>query len=160
MSKDTGDGGKAPKETEGRVEATPTEVAPPKEVQSAIRKLSESKPEKMFEMLSIAGGIGMGNPLHNKMEPQHITQVLDLAIKHDEREFELYKTKEANTASSNTSNRRYIFATFVVIVILVLVVLFLFKDKPEVLIPILTGIGGLASGFAGGFGIGRKSTSK
>lgn len=135
----------------------PLEHVAPKEVQTAIRKLAENKPEKIFEMMAVAG-MGVGNPLHQKMEPQHITQVLDLAAKHDEREFELYRTKETNGVSDRSQERRYIFSAFVILVVLILVVLFLFKDQPAVLVPCLTGIGGMVGGFAGGFGLGKGSS--
>ena len=135
----------------------PLEPVAPKEVQTAIRKLAENKPEKIFEMMAVAG-MGVGNPLHQKMEPQHITQVLELAAKHDEREFELYRTKETNSVSDRSQERRYIFGAFVILVALILAVLLLFKDQPAVLVPCLTGIGGMVGGFAGGFGLGKGSS--
>lgn len=102
-------------------------------------------------------GVGpMANPLHQKMTESHITQVLDLASKHDEREFQLVTQNQTNEANQNTSSRRYLFAVFAIVAILIVIVLFLFKDKPDVLIPLLTGLGGLVSGFAGGFGLAKS----
>jgi hypothetical protein len=134
-----------------------SESTPPKEVRAAIQKLSERKPEKIFEMMAVAG-MGMGNPLHQKMEAQHISQVLELTAKHDEREYELHRTKESNSAADRSSSRRYVFAAFVLVVLLITVVLLLFRDTPQVLVPVLSGIGGLVSGFVGGFGLGKQQS--
>ena len=35
-------------------------------------------------------------------------------------------------------------------------VLYVFREQPDVLIPLLTGIGGLGGGFLGGWGYGRR----
>ncbi len=106
-------------------------------------------------MMAITGGIG--NPLHQKMEAEHITQVLTLAANHDENEFKLLSQKEKNAADENSSNRIYLFLVFLTIIALFVVVICVFKDQPNVLFPIVSGIGGFASGFAGGFGVGKKS---
>jgi uncharacterized membrane protein len=47
----------------------------------------------------------------------------------------------------------YSLIMLVAVIFLICFVLFLFRDKPEVLIPVLTGLGGLVSGFVGGWGI-------
>ena len=151
---DSKEGENAPKE---QVQVPdPTVEPPPKDLQNAIRKLSEAKPQAMIEMMSFAGS--MGNPLHSKMEPQHITQVLDLAIKHDEREFEIIRAKEKNSAAEKVSTRRYVFAMFVIVIALVVVILFAFRSQPQVLAPILSGIGGLATGFLAGLGVGKQQS--
>lgn len=64
--------------------------------------------------------------------------------------------RQNNDFLEGKSNRAYCFWAFVLILILTIVVLVLFKDKPEVLIPVLTGLGGLFSGFLGGWGLGKK----
>lgn len=145
--------GESPKRENAPVSETTVEP-PPKEFQSAMKKLSESKPQAMFEMMSFAGA--MGNPLHNKMDSQHITQVLELAVKHDEREFEIVKTKEANNASEKVSTRRYVFATFITIIALVIFILCVFRNQPQILVPILSGIGGMVGGFLAGMGVGKQ----
>ncbi|MDY0055121.1 MAG: hypothetical protein RBS46_02380 [Methyloversatilis sp.] len=129
---------------------------PQAELQSAIEKLSRDKPESFTEIFSMMGVGPMANPLHQKMTESHITQVLDLASKHDEREFQLLTQNQTNEARDNTSSRRYLFAVFAVVSIIIVIVLFLFKDKPDVLIPLLTGLGGLVGGFAGGFGLAKS----
>jgi len=127
-------------------------------VQSAVRKLADKKPETLVEFMKMEMSAG-GNPLHRKMTSEHISQVLDLAAKHDEREYDLQKSSQEHELSEGRSNRLFCFLAFVVLVALVLVVLILFKEKPETLIPILSGLGGLVSGFLGGYGLGAKKRS-
>ena len=127
----------------------------PVEINEVLSKISEKRPGKITEMMAMMGG-PIGNPIHNKMNEEHITQVLELAKLHDEREFELHKTGQGNNDRQATSSRRYSFASFIVIVSIILVILVLFKDKPDVLIPILSGIGGLLTGALGGYGFGKS----
>lgn len=127
------------------------------QLQGAIEKLSEHKPEVASEFMAMMGTGPMTNPLHRKMEGSHITQLLELAANHDEREFELQKQAQENASSDRTADRRYYFGAFVVVAILFVILLFLFQDKPNILIPALTGLGGLVSGFLGGWGVGRYS---
>ena len=35
-------------------------------------------------------------------------------------------------------------------------ILILFRDRPDTLVPVMTGIGGLVGGFLGGWGFGRS----
>jgi hypothetical protein len=97
----------------------------------------------------------VGNPLHHKMTPEHISQVLDLAAKHDELQYDLHSKSQDNDFAQGKSNRAYCFAAFVIIMILTGLILFLFKDKPQILTPALTGLGGLLGGFLGGWGVGK-----
>jgi hypothetical protein len=127
-------------------------------LQGAIEKLSEHKPEVASEFMAMMGAGPMTNPLHRKMEGSHITQLLELAADHDEREFELQKQAQENASSDRSADRRYYFGAFVVVAILFVILLFLFRDKPNVLIPALTGLGGLVSGFLGGWGVGRYNS--
>jgi hypothetical protein len=131
-----------------------TEVVDP-EVHSAMKKIAETKPDKMLEFMAMEMS-SIGNPLHHKMTQEHISQVLELAAKHDERQYDLHSTSQKNTFLEGKSNRAYCFAAFVLILILTGIVLFLFKNNPDVLVPILTGLGGLISGFLGGWGLGKK----
>jgi len=126
------------------------------EIESAIRKLSESKPQVVTEFMAMMGMGPMGNPLHQKMDGSHITQVLDLAAKHDEREYDLQLRTQAGDSQAHSSSRRYVFWSFVLVVALIVTVLILFREKPEVLVPILSGIGGLLGGFLGGYGLGKQ----
>lgn len=127
------------------------------QLQGAIEKLSEHKPEVASEFMAMMGTGPMTNPLHRKMEGSHITQLLELAADHDEREFELQKQAQENASTDRIADRRYYFGAFVVVAILFVVLLLLFQDKPDILIPALTGLGGLVSGFLGGWGVGRYS---
>lgn len=125
------------------------------ELQSAVNKLEEKKPEKLMEFMAMGMG-SAGNPLHHKMTPEHISQVLDLTAKHDEREYELQKQSQSDDFSEGKSNRSYGFTVFLIVIIVTVIILFLFQDKPDVLVPILTGLGGLVGGFLGGWGLGNK----
>jgi hypothetical protein len=87
----------------------------------------------------------MANPLLAKMEPQHITQILTISSDHDEREFK-----------TNQRGQLYIFLSFLLTVGLIVLLIIVFQQKPEVLAPLLAGFTGLGSGFAAGFGVGRR----
>lgn len=156
--KEPGGGSKkvSPPESKDIVEEIQPEVD---EVKSAIQKLSRQKPGTVTEIMAMMGVGPVVNPIHHKMNEAHISQVLDLACQHDEREYNLHKTSQENRASQQTSNRRYMFAGFAAVLVLVVIVLILFRDNPDVLIPVLSGIGGLAGGLLGGWGIGRSSDS-
>lgn len=128
----------------------------PNEVQSAVNKITDKKPGMLSEFMALGMG-SIGNPLHQKMTTEHISQVLDIAAKHDERQYDLSKRTQEIDFSKHKSNYRYLFAAFVIITILTIFILILFKDKPDILIPTLTGLGGLLGGFIGGWGLGKKN---
>jgi|GEM_PF-1874663 len=125
------------------------------ELPEAIKKLAEKKPEKLFEFMAMEMS-GMGNPLQHKMNSEHISQILQLAVQHDENQFAIVKQSQENEKHEKISNRRYLFTGFIIIAVIVLIVLFLFKEQPQTLVPVLTGLGGLISGFLGGFGLGKS----
>ncbi len=93
----------------------------------------------------------VGHPLINKLNEAHVTKVLDLIVQHDVNQFELAKQSNANESRDNQSKRWFVFITFVILVALTVFVLIYFKDKPDVLHPILTGLGGLVAGGLGGY---------
>lgn len=127
------------------------------QVEEAIKKLSDKKPEAVHEVMAMMGmGGSMANPLHHKMDSSHISKLIEIAANHDEREYNLRKKEQDNSSSSEKSNRRYFFAAFFIIVLFVVFLLILFEDHPEILIPALTGLGGLLGGFLGGWGFGKK----
>jgi hypothetical protein len=110
----------------------------------------------MVEMMAVmGGGMGMMNPLHSKMDGEHISKVLTLASDHDNREFQLAQTKETNATNERRSNRQYVFAAFVLVLVVLVVVMVLFKDHPEILLPVISGLTGLGAGFLAGFGAGK-----
>ena len=129
------------------------------DIQKTLEKLSKEKPDTVTEIMAMMGSGPMPNPLHQKMNEGHITQVLELAANHDKRQYNLHTNSQSNRAKENTAERRYTFATFVILIILIIVVLILFKNNPETLVPIMTGIGGLIGGFLGGWGFARSRYS-
>jgi hypothetical protein len=131
-------------------------TAEPPQLKSALSKLtSESEPKVLREMMAFMSG-PVGNPLHQKMDSEHITQVLDLAVKHDEREYDLAKSASASESAHRKLTTILSFLAFLVVAVVVILSLYLFQSKPDVLIPVLTGIGGFLSGSAAGFGLGRS----
>src|SRR6266545_55125 len=116
----------------------------PQELESVLHKLSEEKPRFLQEMMAM-GISSVGNPLHQKMTAEHITQVLALATAHDERQYNLTKQSNDNESSQKTSSRRYFFACFSLICVITVIILILFRNQPQVLVPALTGLGGFVS---------------
>lgn len=99
----------------------------------------------------------MPNPLHDKLSDEHIGKIVDLAVNHDERQYDLHKTNQSNDYKDKQSDKRYFFAYFCVAVIVFLIVIHVMKDTPEILVPTLTGLGGLVSGFLAGLGFRKKN---
>lgn len=127
----------------------------PSGIESDLKKIIEKKPDEIMELMAV-GMSTAGNPLHHKMTPEHISQVIEIASKHDERQYDLEKGNQDKDFSERQSIRRYGFFAFLIIAALTVIVLFLFRDKPEILIPVLTGLGGLVGGFLGGWGVGSR----
>lgn len=121
---------------------------------TALSKLAEGKPQVLHEIMM--GFSSMGNPLHAKMTPEHITQVLNLATQHDERQFILTKQTADHDSVQQTSTRRYFFSAFAIIAAIAILLIVLFRDQPTILAPCLSGLGGFLGGAAAGFGIGRQ----
>lgn len=121
-------------------------------VQRALDKLSDHGRMNTSEtILALAGTMG-ANPLHQKMTPEHITQVLDLSAKHDEREFSLATDQQKMSAAQESRNATHRLVVFGVAVGLLVFVLVWLKDQPELLKVVLTGIGGFLGGFLAGMG--------
>lgn len=82
-----------------------------------------------------------GNPIAEKVNPEHITQVLDNADKRDARD------------RHERSAVRWHGTTILVIAMAFLVFLIVYlKDKPEILVPIISATFAFVAGFAGGYG--------
>jgi hypothetical protein len=113
----------------------------------------------MLQEIMAMGMTSVGSPLHHKMNAEHITQVLSLATVHDERQFKLAQQSQESESNLKFSTRRYFFACFVIVAILAGMILVLFRDKPTILVPAITGLGAFISGAAAGFGLGRKTSS-
>jgi hypothetical protein len=100
----------------------------------------------------MAGMTSSENPLHNKINEEHVTKIIDLTSKHDERQYDLCKRNQDN----ERLNQWQLLIVFGLVFVLIAIILFLYRDQPAVLVPILTGVGGLVSGFIGGFGYGKS----
>ena len=127
------------------------------EAQVALEKLERERPEQLTEIMTMMAGVGpVANPLHKKMTEEHISSVLQLAADHDERQNNLHKSGQTQGADDRKANRRYGFAVFAIVVLVFIAVLYLFKDQSDILIPTITGLGGLVGGFLGGWGYGNR----
>lgn len=130
------------------------ELTPDSKVQSAVRKLAE-KPETLMQIMA-TGMTSIGNPLLEKMTGEHVSQVIDLATKHDERQADLLTRGQHNEHTQWILSAIIGCAAFAVVIVLVILILVLFKDRVEVLAPALTGISGVLGGFLGGWGLGSR----
>lgn len=136
-------------------------ITPQTPLQSGVEKLATRAGAGaggggLVEMLAMTASMG-GNPLHQKMNAEHVTQVLTLAEKHDEREFELSKRQQDQEQSDSKWDRSLHAVYFIIVIALIVFVISTFHEQPAVLTPILSGIGGGAAGFLGGVGYARKS---
>lgn len=131
----------------GSGQSQPIDVVPPDVQQQAAQLAAQQAIQKMpANFLQMAfSATPMANPLFAKIEPQHITQILTISSNHDEREFK-----------TNQRGQLFIFLSFLATVGLVVLLILVFQQKPEVLGPLLAGLVGLGSGFAAGFGVGRR----
>lgn len=121
--------------------------AQPTLLQSGMKKLIGTEISQTFAMMG-----QMGNPLHQKMSEQHITQMLTLSEKHDEREYNLAMKQQENEHAKGTSERWYHALYVLILAGVVVTIILVFHNQPQVLTPILTGIGGGVAGFMGGVG--------
>ncbi len=126
----------------------------PANIQRVAEKLTASGvSSETIQELFVAMGTGqLTNPLQHKMTEGHISAVIELASKHDEREFELAKGQQSIAAS----NRIYLLGVLLLVAIVLVFLVVVFRNDKDVLIPLVTGLFGLATGFAGGFGMGRR----
>ena len=125
-------------------------------VGEVLQKLSADRPAEVREMMAMMGSGPLSNPLHEKLNSEHITQVLELAASHDERQYKLHSQNQKDGKEDRTASRRYSFGGMVLVLAVFLILVATFKDSPNVLIPMITGFGGLVSGFIGGLGLGRS----
>ena len=110
----------------------------PPEMRSAVIQASLSTTQFSTPVL---------NPVLQRVRPEHITQIINNVDTQSNREAEAEK-----------SNRRYQFSYFIVtiVVLLALLVFFAIREQYNVLIPVVTGITGLGSGF----GIGKLTNRR
>ncbi|MCC5934920.1 MAG: hypothetical protein LAT75_05075 [Candidatus Cyclonatronum sp.] len=126
------------------------------EVGNTLEKLSKKEPKLVSEFMALAKMGSISNPLHEKLSDEHLGKIVDLAVQHDERQYNLLKSKQNNDYKDKQSDKKYYFAYFTLGVFVFLIVLVYLKDTPDLLIPTLTGLGGLVSGFLAGLGFRRK----
>lgn len=127
----------------------------------ALSKLGQKRPDQLTEVMMAMGSIGpTANPLHRKMNEAHISQVLDLAAKHDEREYDLACRSQQHERESEKEQRKYGFAALIVGLAVLGVAVWALKDQPHILAPVLAGVGGLVTGFLGGQGYAKSRPQK
>lgn len=138
----------------------PGQLAPlPADPQELLGSPGE-KPEaprdiKQFvQMMAMSGSIP--NPVNQKINETHISQVLQIAAQHDEREFVLADRERKR----RESDRWFGLAVFAMILAMVVFVCLTFRDKAEVLMPVLTGVFGFGAGAMGGYGYGKSAKSE
>lgn len=120
-----------------------------------MRKIAARKPEEFYEMTAMMGP--MGHPLHHKMTEAHIGQMLDLAVQHDKNEFDLKSKQQTIDSCYLSRTQAYHLTFFVLFLLLAGFVCVMFRSQPQVLAPILTGVGGVATGFLGGLGYAKAA---
>lgn len=140
----------ADKDLAKREEEPPPETKPePKEaeivspeVQAKLQKLPPEVREIFFSAMK-SGPVP--HPIFEKLAPEHITEIIKQHGEQDKRGYDY-----------NTCGRRYVFAGFLVVILLVVFVLVYFPlmGLQEYMPAVLAGLGGLAAGFAGGYGVG------
>lgn len=120
------------------------------DLRRAMKKMAQHAPNEMVEISAMMGV--MGNPLHQKMNEEHINKMLDLAKQHDSNEFELRKKQQDADDVCGRTDRSHRFYCFCIFIALVVFILWVFRNQPAVLVPIISGVGGAALGFVGGTG--------
>lgn len=116
----------------------------------SVSKALQHLPE-VREFMAMSMG-PMANPLHQKMTPDHISSVIDLAHKHDEREFQL----SVGQQRIESSDRWFYLIIMIVAVVTILIIIGWFRNDREILIPVLTAIVSFLGGLGSGVGL-RKS---
>jgi hypothetical protein len=125
-----------------QVTATPTSPTPPAEAVEAMRKLTESQPQAGMN-LQLALGVA-ANPIQQKINESHITQVLNMA---GENQANAYKLEIAD---------RVLYGALAIVVLGVgLFIIHMFKEQPTVLGPVLGAYTGFVAGVASGMGIAK-----
>jgi uncharacterized membrane protein len=119
-----------------------------------MRKMADRAPEEFTELTAMMGVLG--NPLHQKMTAAHIGRILDLAVQHDTNEHDLKKRQQELDSTHGHYERYFRLVYFVLFVGLLVFIVFVFRQQPAVLVPILTGVGGVVTGFLGGVGYAKS----
>ena len=109
---------------------------------------SESKEHELIEMsqvMATLSQISSGTDFSDKITTEHITRYLDGA------------EKNMTLAFEEKKHSKYFILALAIIVSIVFIILFvILKDKPDVLEKLIYSVVGLFTGFAGGYGLGKK----
>ena len=109
---------------------------------------SESEEHELIEMsqvMATLSQISSGTDFSDKITTEHITRYLDGAEKNMTLAFEEKK-----------HSKYFILALAIIVSIVFIILVVILKDKPDVLEKLIYSVGGLFTGFAGGYGLGKK----
>jgi hypothetical protein len=109
---------------------------------------SESKEHELIEMsqvMATLSQISSGTDFSDKITTEHITRYLDGVEKNMTLAFEEKK-----------HSKYFILALAIIVSIVFIILVVILKDKPDVLEKLIYSVGGLFTGFAGGYGLGKK----
>ena len=109
---------------------------------------SESKEHELIEMsqvMATLSQISSGTDFSDKITTEHITRYLDGAEKNMTLAFEEKK-----------HSKYFILALAIIVSIVFIILVVILKDKPDVLEKLIYSVGGLFTGFVGGYGLGKK----
>ena len=109
---------------------------------------SESKEHELIEMsqvMATLSQISSGTDFSDKITTEHITWYLDGVEKNMTLAFEEKK-----------HSKYFILALAIIVSIVFIILVVILKDKPDVLEKLIYSVGGLFTGFAGGYGLGKK----
>ena len=110
-----------------------------------MEKLPHPAREIVRSMSMVMSG-STSHPLLSKINPEHISRIIDASEKENERGFQ-----------DNQSSRKWNFAWLIAICLFILLVfgLLIYAQKAEYIVPIGTAMLGFAGGFGSGLGVGR-----
>ena len=109
---------------------------------------SESKEHELIEMsqvMATLSQISSGTDFSDKITTEHITRYLDGVEKNMTLAFEEKK-----------HSKYFILALAIIVSIVFIILVVILKDKTDVLEKLIYSVGGLFTGFAGGYGLGKK----
>lgn len=97
------------------------------------------------------------NPIHQKVNESHITLVLQAAKEAAANEFRLKKDQQNIDWKQSISDRVFELVVLAAFVGMIVFVIRTFQNQTTILVPILTGVGGLFTGFLAGIGYGKRA---
>lgn len=149
------DGALASEDNESKSLDAPENAPSKADVLDAVEKLDPSDKmafvSEMLTMISVQGPAP--NPIAAKVDETHITAAIEAAREHDERLYHLHMQRE----NRKDSNRWFLLSIFLVVIVAVAAACWAFKDNTAILLPLLTGLFGVAMGGFGGYGMGKAA---